>query len=808
MSEETCSLCEISFSEEESVWSFNNNCSSQASDRSWSMQDRNWSAEDKSTKPLLSKKSKKSKAKKQPDKLSKKQSKSSFKDKKRKKGFIAFMRRLVKSNPSEHRMLKAALCFPLGVVFAGGLFLLVVQPLDLDPDVRNLVGSLAGLVLATGFAFSVQVRCIMLLVIPTFFSRAGRSLIAALAIILLLSGPVDNIVTNCREMARSLSCLAELLANHTLAKWKLRLNPLKETIQSLQEEGFMVQQISQTVKNAFGPITKELEDQSEVSEMEQDLKEVEEILGKSEKKAVQPPVQPALGISVNQVEEKHGAKDKMSQAEVIQEKWEKKMELRCEEVFGKAVIRCREWFGDLWDKCLSALWVLGYVLCLPLKMTFFCQLVKMVPGALGLDCDSMDVVEPGLGDTYQAAKDMINEVASGMKVNLQYRLTGAMEAGPNLMTAEKIRSSTMNEFESKARWANFLILLVKRALAFTFLLVFRTAHVYHSGYLTKFQHDNVYITSYFRRIDARRRAAGKQVLLPLKKSEKQTLVFPNSIKLMPREKTQVSSGAAVIVLRIVMTALVVYVDYLLVWIMDVIYRNSKMEYHQAGEHFVNITVTGAGFMADIVRMFLSSFNSHQKLDSITTNFVCLPEGKGMDTWRTVLVFAVYGGLFLFMLVEAFGLRLRRTICAFFYRKREKKRVLYLYNELLKKRKGYLRHMRHRIRKQIRKRTLKGQTGVLTALTLQFPRLCRCLKWLKSARESCLICEEPEGKTFQRCPTRGCGWGYCKECWKDIKYTCYACTGKQDGESGTDPSDENDDLSSDDSDVDNDNNFLH
>lgn len=44
--------------------------------------------------------------------------------------------------------------------------------------------------------------------------------------------------------------------------------------------------------------------------------------------------------------------------------------------------------------------------------------------------------------------------------------------------------------------------------------------------------------------------------------------------------------------------------------------------------------------------------------------------------------------------------------------------------------------------------------------------------------------------------------------QDIKYTCYACTGKQDGESGTDPSDENDDLSSDDSDVDNDNNFLH
>ena len=65
-----------------------------------------------------------------------------------------------------------------------------------------------------------------------------------------------------------------------------------------------------------------------------------------------------------------------------------------------------------------------------------------------------------------------------------------------------------------------------------------------------------------------------------------------------------------------------------------------------------------------------------------------------------MVFAVYLGVFVFMLIEAYGLRLRRLICAFFYRKREKKRVLYLYNEMLKKRKGFLRHMRHRVRKQV------------------------------------------------------------------------------------------------------------
>ena len=96
--------------------------------------------------------------------------------------------------------------------------------------------------------------------------------------------------------------------------------------------------------------------------------------------------------------------------------------------------------------------------------------------------------------------------------------------------------------------------------------------------------------------------------------------------------------------------------------------------------------------------------------------------------------------------------------------------------------------------------------MLTALTLQFPRLCGCLKKLKAAKESCLICQEPEGKTFQRCPTEGCGWGYCSECWKDIKRRCYACGGKSDGESGTDPS-EDDDGSSGSSDLTDDEQFL-
>ena len=61
------------------------------------------------------------------------------------------------------------------------------------------------------------------------------------------------------------------------------------------------------------------------------------------------------------------------------------------------------------------------------------------------------------------------------------------------------------------------------------------------------------------------------------------MIFPTSLKMMPREKKQVVSGSVGIVFRVIMTALIVYVDYLLVWIMGVINRNSRIEYHQTGE---------------------------------------------------------------------------------------------------------------------------------------------------------------------------------------------------------------------------------
>ena len=80
--------------------------------------------------------------------------------------------------------------------------------------------------------------------------------------------------------------------------------------------------------------------------------------------------------------------------------------------------------------------------------------------------------------------------------------------------------------------------------------------------------------------------------------------------------------------------------------------------------------------------------------------------------QRILIFFVVLQILLFF--EAYGLRSRRVIAAFFYRKREKKRILFLYNEMLKKRKGFLKHMRTVIKRKARQQKLEVRTVLRTS----------------------------------------------------------------------------------------------
>ena len=79
-------------------------------------------------------------------------------------------------------------CFNYWFLIHSVLYKAVIEPLSLPPNLREIVGAFLGLGLASGYAMSIQVRCITWLLVPTFFGKKGRSFVAAYAIIFLIAG--------------------------------------------------------------------------------------------------------------------------------------------------------------------------------------------------------------------------------------------------------------------------------------------------------------------------------------------------------------------------------------------------------------------------------------------------------------------------------------------------------------------------------------------------------------------------------------------------------------------------------------------
>ncbi|MGH0157587.1 UNVERIFIED_CONTAM: hypothetical protein FKN15_042291 [Acipenser sinensis] len=117
---------------------------------------------------------------------------------------------------------------------------------------------------------------------------------------------------------------------------------------------------------------------------------------------------------------------------------------------------------------------------------------------------------------------------------------------------------------------------------------------------------------------------------------------------------------------------------------------------------------------------------------------CLPDPQAMSRsdylWTTLPILAMT----LLCCLQVYTSRLRRVIASFYFPQREKKRTLFLYNEQIRKRITYVETQRKRI-------MMRARVGrVLSRLSFV-------------------------------CPAESCGTVYCRQCWKDMRQFCFACT---------------------------------
>ncbi|XP_013927327.1 PREDICTED: DC-STAMP domain-containing protein 1 [Thamnophis sirtalis] len=146
---------------------------------------------------------------------------------------------------------------------------------------------------------------------------------------------------------------------------------------------------------------------------------------------------------------------------------------------------------------------------------------------------------------------------------------------------------------------------------------------------------------------------------------------------------------------------------------------------------------------------------------------CLPDPRGMSWEEYVKTAIPLGALVMLCFLQVYVFRIRRVIAAFYFPKREKKRIIYLYNEMLRQRLAFVIVQRKRIILRARRRK-----RVRKPLLNQIGHWCPFLKRFLIRR--CILCNRPESRRSLTCSNPDCETVYCRICWKDLGQTCFAC----------------------------------
>lgn len=579
------------------------------------------------------------------------------------------------SGKKQHKALKRTAGFLYGMLLGVGFYELILVDLNFTENAAYLVTLILGLMLGFGIAFSSQIRCISLLSIPNFGGRSGRSVLKALVFAYIISGPIQNLANNGREVVRVFGCTTSLTFNLTKTRFDLMFKPFTQALFGLKTEAHEIKDTIRTIRDVSAPITGEIEDEVEMKKLKEQNDYIDAKLKETKRS--------------KEIDEKYRTKGEQIEAERFEKNYMKKIETRCENQFSKATQKCKTMFSKAYDGCYNTVtWIAAWLLCWPMKLSFVCNIAQALGGKSR--CDPAKAIDHGFGEGYAYLKNSRATLAQNFKdVKLQYKI-GLVKPIALLRKTTDSAKEMMHIVVKKKTFLEHVLMIVKRVLAFIFLRIIIDSQKYHDRYLRDIEFDNIYITRYFRKIDARRHKMEKHTLLPLKKVERSKLVDPWSLKPLKSEREQILGKTFKLLLEMITATTFILLDRLFYEALDLVRRHAHIDYYQTGHHDLFLQVKGTGLIASILRSIVKGFNLKKRIRTVKSNVACLPQPTILSKYYMYKIYGTYFAVWLTTLTQAYMLRLRRVICSYFYRKREKKRILFLYNETLKRRIGFFR----------------------------------------------------------------------------------------------------------------------
>ncbi|CAM2108406.1 unnamed protein product [Caretta caretta] len=640
--------------------------------------------------------------------------------------------RFLWSQPDQFRLSKFFLGAGVGGFLALGLSQLLIFPMSIEEGHKiKLMYGLAG-VSALGWGVSPHFRCASLLVVPKFLGKEGRLYLLTYVLAAVYDGPIANMWHNLDEVIHSVGCTVELQINHSRQIWRVSTAPLRAMLRDLVKGGRTLNAETRNILQAFAGLNKQVASEA------------------------------GYGVRRPRRAQEHRAPS-------TQQMYEQKTKLRCKYVVDEAIRRCQAWFDAKHKACQRSIAVplISHLLCLPMKFKFLCHVVQvMYPW-----CRDKIPVEGNFGQTY----DKVNSSVVGISQDFSAQLVVKHEPQDTLVGAnvsrERLTEEVTSHVHQQSARLGQTISVLRLLLSCTFLFIFIAAFSYTNHYNHDIRFDNLYVTTYFRQLDARRWKQKKRTLLPLRRAEVSGVIFPCRLAVQPPELKSLMLELLECIPPLLFLLLAWGLDHVLYTMFSVIRHHSFVQYSFRSSHHLEVRVGGHSLLARLLRSTIGALNTSSEMALESTNLACLPQPQAMTQSDYLASCLPLGALVLLCLGQVYAYRLRRIIAAFYFPKalpsgqREKKRVLFLYNELLRKRQAFVRLQGRRIARRAR-RHQAFEKPLLERFYLWWPRLRRSLP------RYCVLCGSPASP---QCPTPTCGTTYCHSCWRDMGQICFACT---------------------------------
>uniref|UniRef100_A0A182T7D0 Dendritic cell-specific transmembrane protein-like domain-containing protein n=1 Tax=Anopheles maculatus TaxID=74869 RepID=A0A182T7D0_9DIPT len=644
---------------------------------------------------------------------------------------------LVGEKRNDLLLLRVLLLALYGLLVGFLFYRFVLVNLDLPDTVLFYFGLTVAI--ALGCSFSTQVRCVCALCWMGFFGKAGRNLLKTVTITLILTGPIENMALNGKEVIRVLACSAELGFNLTLARVDLMTKPFQNALLQGRDRLPELKEEFSKIVSIVKPIVREVEYSGGDEDSEEDNSS-----GSERTEETSPQILSAADY---------------------QQLYVAKLNERCLAQLETGVDRCKAAFERTYDECSESLPPLvNTLLCWPMKIDFACSSAEMF--GVGTVCQMEDVLDEDFGENYRLLKLTEQQLTGGIsRIKIDYDVPD-LRNHSGYVTIKNASKEMGKEFGKKKHFLRVVMYLVRKVFAFIFLRVIFSSVRYHNAYLWVIKFNNFYITDYFREIDGRRALENRSQILPLRAIQTAELIDTRAGIWNRLELRHVIGSFATVLLHCLSTTVLLLMDALLYETMDIVRRHSKIEYHQQGFHGVNVTVIGTGALAELIRNTAEGFRTNERLDFHASNEQCLPRPVSLSGWTVASIYGLFGLLMLLITTEAYVQRARRLICSFFYPGREQMRTIFLYNRILRQAQTLQKALSGRTL-QLMSKSARKVVPFRDRLALHHPNW---FGWVRTNR--CAVCLGAGAP--QECHRCDCFLRYCDGCWQDIGHQCAVC----------------------------------